>query len=547
MDEVFFAGVDIGTQGTKAAIYSQEGRLAAEAFCPSELRRPGPGMVEEDPERQFASVCTTLKACIESAKIDPGAIACVAIDGQMAGTIGVGDDARALTPYDSWLDTRCSPWIERMKKGAGAEILAKTGNAPSFNQGPKILYWKHEHPSVYANIRAFVQPGSYAAMRLCGLGIDNAYVDDTYLHFSGFADNAAGKWDPELCREFGVDPAKLPRIAAPSEIVGTVSAGAAALSGLAAGTPVAAGLGDTAASFLSCGATEPGVCVDVAGTASVFATTSSSFVPDLCAGVMGIGRSAVPGLWHPYAYINGGGMNILWFAGMIASGVDISRGDPALQAGAGASGAGAPGAGASGGRPVDFDDLDALVRRLEPRMDDPWFIPHLEGRVMPSDPGMRGAWAGLHWSHGLDRLYRAVLEGAAFEYSVYLSAIRRLYPRLALREVRITGGGAKSGAWTSTKADILGLSFRAVRGSGGAPEGAAMLAAYAVSTAGRAGGTGSGPEARSGKLAELARGWLGFDETVEPRVDRKDLYSRRFAQYERLLEALAGFPDDKED
>ncbi len=518
MAETYFVGVDIGTQGTKTAIHSRTGSLVAEAFCASELRKPGPGMVEEDPERQFASVCSTIKSCIESAKLNPVDIACVATDGQMAGTIGIGADARPVTPYDSWLDTRCSPWIEKMKERAGTEVLRKTGNMPSFNQGPKVLYWKHEFPAEYARIKAFVQPGSYAAMRLCDLGIGKAFVDNTYLHFSGFADNAAGAWDAGLCREFGVDQAKLPNIAKPSDIVGKVSAEAAALSGLLAGTPVAAGLGDTAASFLSCGATEPGVCVDVAGTASVFATTSAAFVPDLASGVMGIGRSATPGLWHPYAYINGGGMNILWFAGMIA-------------------------AGEKSGKQIDFGDLDALVASLEPLADDPWFIPHLEGRVMPSDPGMRGAWAGLRWSHGLDRLYRAVLEGAGFEYAVYLAAIRRLYPELELKEIRMTGGGSKSRVWTATKADILGLPFRTVRGSGGAPMGSAMLAAAAV------GATAVGAEAvgATGNPAPLAREWLAYGDAVHPRPERKDLYAKRFAKYERLLACLAGFPGDKED
>ena len=115
-------------------------------------------------------------------------------------------------------------------------------------------------------------------------------------------------------------PQKLPRIASPLEIVGAVSAEAARASGLLAGTPVAAGLGDTAASFLACGAVAPGICVDVAGTASVFAATVPAFAPDLAAGVLGCGRSAVPGLWHPYAYINGGGLNLNWFAEQLAGG-----------------------------------------------------------------------------------------------------------------------------------------------------------------------------------------------------------------------------------
>jgi xylulokinase len=511
--ELYFAGADIGTQGTKTAIYARDGRLMAEAFQASELRRPGPGMVEEDPERQYASVCATLRACLERSGLDSAAIAGVAIDGQMAGTIGIGADGRAVTPYDSWLDTRCAPWIAAMDREAGAAVMALTGNAPSFNQGPKLLCWKHQHPEVWRHIRAFVQPGAYAAMRLCGLGAGAAFVDDTYLHFSGFADNAARRWDAGLCQGFGIDPDKLPRILRPTDRVGEVGPEGSRLSGLRAGTPVAAGLGDSAASFLACGATGPGDCVDVAGTASIFATTTDSFAPDLAAGIMGIGRSAVAGLWHPYAYINGGGMNLSWFAGTIARG---SRG---------------PGAEAQPDV-LAYDELEALALALEPRLDDPYFVPHMEGRVMPGDPGMRGAWAGLRWSHGLDRLYRSVLEGAAFEYAVYLAAIRRLFPRLRPREVRLTGGGARSRAWTITKADVLGLPMRTVT-SGGAPMGAAMVAACAIQ---------SGADAAPASLAELSRAWVGSGPVVEPRPETAGLYARRFANYQKLLAALAGFP-----
>ena len=91
-----------------------------------------------------------------------------------------------------------------MRDRAGDEVIRKTGGPPSFNHGPKILWWKHERPEVYAQIAAFVQPGSYAVMRLCGLDASQAFIDKSYLHFSGFADNPQGTWDAPLCETFGV-------------------------------------------------------------------------------------------------------------------------------------------------------------------------------------------------------------------------------------------------------------------------------------------------------------------------------------------------------
>lgn len=491
-------GVDIGTQGVKAAAFDEDGQCLAEAYRKSSLAKPEPGAVEEDPEFQVASAAAAIAECV--AKTGAKAVKGIAIDGQMAGILGVGEDGRNVTPYDSWLDTRCSPYIVQMQKSAGAEVTRKAGGPPSFNHGPKILWWKAERPEVYARIRAFVQPGGYSAMRLCGLSGSAAFIDSSYLHFSGFADSRSAIWDRGLCARFGIDPGVLPRIVEPHSVVGGLTPGMAAACGLPAGVPVVAGCGDTAASFLSCGAVRPGTCVDVAGTASVFAGTESDFRADTEGMVMSCGRSATPGLWHPYAYINGGGMNLEWFRTEIAA---RARG---------------PGA-----EPPSFDELNRLAE-LEPREDDPIFVPHLGGRVSPSEPGLRGAWAGVTWSHGIGHLYRGALEGVALEYGIYLGALERLYGAGRVTEVRVTGGGEKSAVWNRIKADILGVPVVQILGGGGAPMGAALLAGYGVGVV--------------KDLQEAAARWVRTGTVTEPDPARAAVARRRLARYEELLAAL---------
>jgi xylulokinase len=500
MSTAIFIGVDIGTQGVKAGAYDSDGRCLAEAVRKSDLRRPAPGIVEEDPEGQVRSTCRTVAEC--AAKIGTrGEVRALAIDGQMAGVIGIGDDGRNVTPYDSWLDTRCAPWIERMQREAGVEIVRKSGGPPSFNHGPKILWWKHERPETYRKIRAFVQPGGYAALRLCGLDGSAAFIDASYLHFSGFADARAGAWDPSLCRRFDVDPGVLPRIVASHEVVGTLASAMARECGLPAAVPVVAGCGDTAASFLSCGATRPGTCVDVAGTASVFSGTTTRFTADDRAMVLSCGRSAVPGLWHPYAYINGGGMNLEWFREHVA------------------------GAFSAAGQPLpEFETLNALAAAVQPAEDDPIFIPHLGGRVSPSQPRLRGAWVGLTWSHGPGHLFRAVLEGVALEYGIYRRTLESLFGPGTVLEIRVTGGGEKSAVWNRIKADTLGVPVVQVTGAGGAPLGSALLAAH---------GVGALPD-----LHDAASRWITTGTVTEPDTGRAAVSRRRIERYASLLTAM---------
>jgi xylulokinase len=419
----------------------------------------------------------------------------------MAGIIGVNQEGRHVTPYDSWLDTRCAPYIEEMKQQAGDEILTRTGCFPSFNHGPKILWWKSERKEIFKQIKAFVQPAGYAVMRLCDLSGNFAFIDKSYLHFSGFADNRNNTWDADLCRQFHIEIEKMPKIADSHSIVGEITGKMASKCGLAAGTPVAAGCGDTVASFLACGATRPGICVDVAGTASVFAATTGSFQPDLSDRTLGCGQSAVTGLWHPYAYINGGGMNLEWLRKEIAN------------------------RGAEDGNSIlSFMELDVLAEALAPEKTDPVFIPHLGGRVSPSQPRLRGAWIGLEWSHTLGHLYRAALEGVALEYGIYLQILKKLYRNLEISEIRITGGGEKSQIWNQIKADVLGVSVVQIEASEGAPMGLALLAGFA-----------------SGlfeDLDETARQWTKTGHTTAPDPQTNDVYRERLNRYQAYIQAI---------
>ncbi len=501
-------GIDIGTQGTKAALFSEEGVTLGEAFQKSNLFQPEPGVVEEDPEEQLDAVCNTIRELVNKTSTDPSEIACIAIDGQMAGVIGVGEDGLNVTPYDSWLDTRCAPYIKQLKAEAAEDILNKTGCAPSFNHGPKKIWWKKERPEIYKKIKAFVQPGGYAAMRLCGLSGDKAFIDVTYLHFSGFADNRNSKWDEDLCRRFGVDIAKLPRILRPEEIVGKLVPEMATRTGLKAGTPIAAGCGDTAASFLSCGAATEGVCVDVAGTASVYASTTAEFQADRKL-VLGCGQSAVPGMWHPYAYINGGGMNLEWFRKDIGMMLHPDQAAAHIE--------------------LDFGKLNELASAVDPRVDDPLFVPHLAGRNSPAQPDLRGAWAGLNWNHNAGHLFRAVCEGVALEYRIYQETTIEMYDDFTPMEIRITGGGGKSRIWNQIKADVLQIPVIPVDRQEGAPLGSALVAGMAAGV--------------FSDIKTAADKWIKKGSSTEPSAAMADHYKNRAKRYESLMEALNGWAE----
>lgn len=499
MPEKFVIGIDIGTQGTKAVIFSESGKCCATAFEKSRLHRPSPGVVEENPEDQVYNAYLTIQKCMHQSGISPSAIAGIAVCGQMAGVIGIGEDGKHITPYDSWLDTRCATYIAQMEEMAGGEILTKSGCAPSFNHGPKILWWKHKKPEIFKQIKSFVQPGVYIAMRLCGLTAKDAFIDTSYLHFSCFANNTLKSWDAGLCERFNVDISVLPGIVSSSKIIGELTSSSAELAGLIPGIPIVAGCGDTAASFLAAGAIGEGICIDVAGTASVFAATTSSFKADVKNKILGCGQSIFNNIWYSYAYINGGGMNLEWFKNEILlfqnNGVQLS-----------------------------FETLNDLAKAIKPQIDDPLFIPHLGGQVCPSHPGLRGAWINLSWSTTTPLLYRAILESVALEYCTFKNSLMSLYNNYPLKELRVTGGGEKSELWNQMKADALGIKVVQIRQNEGAPLGAALLAGI---------GTGLFKD-----IDAVIGQWVETKNEFYPDSEMHSFYNERLEKYLRIIQFL---------
>lgn len=443
MSEPLFIGVDVGTQSAKAALFDLNGTCLADDSVPLPLYRRAADQVEQEPEEFYRATTAAVASCVARSG-HVADIAGVAIAGQMAGILGIDGDGRALTPYDSWLDSRCRPELQAIAARLGDRFVELTGSPPMVSHAPKIAWWRHHRPELYRLVAKFVVPNAFVAGRLCDLGAGEAYIDATHLHFSGLADAARATWSPELAAGADLELGKVPRIVAPIEIVGRLSTTGARDCGLLAGTPVAAGLGDTAAGVLGAGVVQPGQLLDTAGTASVLGVSTTELRPDLSQTLVQM-RGAVPGQWFALSYLAGGDL-LRW--------LPQALGDASLDI------------------LVDEASACAAGRLL--------FVPHLGGRILPSAPTARGAWVGLDFSQKRGDLVRSVLESVAFEYAGFLQRATELFPDVPPLEVRVIGGGAGNAMWNLVKASVLGLPYVALRRQSFSCWGAALVAARAV-------------------------------------------------------------------
>jgi len=426
---------DIGTQGTKVALVDTDGQIVASAFRPSNLICHPGGQWEQNPAEMLSSVIDGMQDVLLEADIPANYVLAIGLDGQMAGIMGIDSDWNAVTPYDSWLDTRCEAYMPHIKSWGEEDYIRITGCPVTYAHGPKKIWWKHERPGVYERIAKFVVPSVYIAGKLAGLKADQAFIDYTHLHFSGFADVEQQTWSETLLNVFDISRDKMPNIVNPWDVIGSLSSEFASKTGLLQGTPIVAGCGDTAAATLGAGIVKAGQLFDVAGTASILACCTDSYHPDTKNRTLIYARSVIPGLWTPLAYINGGGQCLAWFR-------DQWKG----EAGA-----------------LSYDDLNALGEKAVPGSDGLFFVPHFGGRVCPNNPDLRGSWVGLSWSHRRGEMYRAILESIAYEYRYYLDILERLTGSIAYSHVHAVGGGTKSALFNTIKSDVLGVPYQTMR------------------------------------------------------------------------------------
>lgn len=455
----YLIGVDLGTSSTKSALYRTDGTLVADSTVEVPIYYPRPGVVEQENDDFYQTAAQTVRRCLQQSGIDPSEVMAIAFDSQMAGIGAVDEDFNPAIRFDSWLDMRCQPYIEFINRQYGDLVTRLTGTPPTCDHGPKIVWWKEEEPESYRRIAKFVTPSGYVAGKMAGLRGEDAFMDYTFIHFSGLSDAQSGAWSDELCQLLGVDKTKLPRIVEPWHPVGEVTEKAAANFGLAPGTIVGAGCGDTAASALGAGIVRAGMLFDVAGTASVLAGCTSTFVADRKNRALLTMRSVIPGLWNPLAYIAGGGIALRWFRDQFYNTLQGEKQELTNDL---------------------YNEMIALAAEIPPGADGLFFSPHLGGRVCPATPEMRGAWLGFSWGHTLGHFARSVLECVAYEYAYYLGILLDLIPNLDLLEARVVGGGARSPVWNGIKADVLGVAYQPLKGSEFGSWGSAMIAGKAA-------------------------------------------------------------------
>ena len=256
-------GVDVGTSGTKVVLLDADGATVDETTVGYGLRSPQPGWTEQDPEDWWAAFQEGLKTLWARGHA-PSDVAAVGLSGQMHSLVVLDAAGAVLCPAILWSDNRTGAECAEITATFGREgLLERTGNlALAGFTAPKILWVRTHWPEAYAKAAHLLLAKDFLRFRLSGaLASDMSDASGTLL-----LDVRARRWADDVIAELGIDRALLPEVVEGSTITGTVSAEAAARTGLMAGTPIVGGGGDNAAAAVGLGAVDPGILTLSIGT-----------------------------------------------------------------------------------------------------------------------------------------------------------------------------------------------------------------------------------------------------------------------------------------
>jgi len=303
------------------------------------------------------------------------------------------------------------------------------------------------------------------------------------------------RWSQSMIDLLGVDSAKLPPIREPLEILGAVTAAAAAETGLKAGTPVLVGGADYPVALLGSGACRPGLASDVTGTSCIITLIADA--PLLDSEICNV--ATVEGHWGPFVLLETGGDAVRW----------VRR---ALHE-----------------KSLSYDEIIARAATAPAGADALFFMPYLTGERLGAHRNARAQFFGLGAAHELAHLHRAVMEGVAFAASRHLRIMERAAGR-KLERVIASGGGAKAALWLKIKASVYGVPIVVPKEPECGVIGCAAMAAAATG--------------RFGNIRQAIGAYVRHVDEIQPDPEWAEIYARMQPVFDRLYSHSQALYDD---
>ena len=491
----YYLGIDVGSSESKATLLDEHFSAVKVVSCAHDLLNPRPGHFEHDAEKVWwGDLCRLTHRIFDECGVRPEEIAAVGCSALGADLVPVDENCVPLRNAILYgIDSRAQAEIDALNEKYGPEKVMEFNGRPlcSSDVPPKMQWLAGHEPDIFTRAHKLLTASSFLTARLTG-----RYTIDRFLAYGPFAplysktDGSPNmEYVPEFCR-----PDQLAEVHETTAAVGTVTARAAADSGLAEGTPVITGTDDSAAEAVSAGVIEDGDLMLQLGSSLYMIGVCPQIIADRrvwSGGFLIPGRSCVQG------GTNAAGTLTKWYRNEIFAdvyGAERSGGENAFAVMSREAGMVPPGA-------------EGLIQ-----------LPYIAGERTPiNDPFAKGMLFGLTIRHTRKHMYRAAMESIGYTIRQHLDIFSE--NGITFRRICAVGGGAKSDEWLQIIADITGCRIEKADTSSGASFGDALMAAIGI------GDIAGFPELRK---------VIGGGRYFLPDPANRDVYDRNYGIYKEL-------------
>ncbi len=491
---------DLGTSGDKVTLFDENGVLVKEVTMPYPTHYFNSNWVEQNAEDWWKAVCDGTKHVTEG--IDPKQICSISFSGHMSGCLCVDQEGNPLRPSMIWSDRRSEREFSELQDAVGEnEIFHITGHrgAGSYTL-PKLMWLKKKEPEIYEKTYKVLQCKDYIVYCLTGCFA----TEPTDASQTLALDIQKRKWSKKIIQAAGIALDKFPELIRSTDIAGTVTEKAAEETGLAVGTPVVIGGGDGVMGAIGTGAISKGRAFMSMGSSAWVSAVSDHPMFDAKRRNQN-SPHVIDGLYLNEGVMQSAGAAFAWakksLGGNDWNGIEDVMGH-----------------------------LNQLIESSPAGANGVLFLPYLVGERCPWwDPEAKGAFLGVKMETTNADLLRAVMEGVAHNMGYIAEIIRE--NGVALENVIVVGGGAKSDVWKQIMADSMNVNIQMPQ----MLEGATSFGAAIV------GGVGVGLYK---DLEEAAEKFISIKTVKTPIAENVALYEEKRRIFVKAYEAL--YPLEKE-
>ncbi|MDD2764912.1 MAG: xylulokinase [Opitutaceae bacterium] len=486
-----YLGIDSGTQSVKAVVLDLEQRkVVAAARAPHRLIGGLPvGHLEQHPQEWAAALDTVILKV--AAKVDRSRVCGIGISGQQHGFVPLDEKGEVIRPAKLWCDTSTVAECALLtRKLDGPRAVIRRAGLP-FLPGytaPKILWLKRHEPQHYRRLRHVLLPHDYLNFHLTG----NFFMEYGDASGTALMDVRRRIWSRGVLAAIDRNLADwLPPLADSHQPAGMLRPDLAARYGLTNDVVVSAGGGDNMMGAIGTGNVVPGVVTASLGTSGTIYAFAKKPVVDPQGEIAAFCSST--GGWLPLLCT----MNV----------TTVTEQVRALFG-------------------YDHVDLDAAVAAVPAGADGLVLLPYLAGERTPNVPEGSGVLLGLNQrTFTAGHMARAAMEGVTLGMNYGLRRLADL--GVKAREIRVTGGGARSPVWRQLMADIFGVPVVAMVEDEGAALGGALQAAWCTALL----------DGEKVKLTDFTVGIVAPDEATRCRPDKAN--AARYREFQALQDKLS--------